>query len=140
MSVPISCFLLLFQLTRLMRGVTPCEYYCTVVLNISTHTPHARRDAYETPPFKCIIISTHTPHARRDIVTSAAPTTSHISTHTPHARRDGAISFPKKRKPLFQLTRLMRGVTHVGRIIGFFTIFQLTRLMRGVTSGLTSLA
>ena len=37
-SVPV------FQLTRLMRGVTKAyDIKCSVV-NISTHTPHARRD------------------------------------------------------------------------------------------------
>ena len=35
-----------FQLTRLMRGVTlPSESLPTVVITISTHTPHARRDS-----------------------------------------------------------------------------------------------
>ena len=33
-----------FQLTRLMRGVTLCIFSLCLVLNISTHTPHARRD------------------------------------------------------------------------------------------------
>ena len=34
-----------FQLTRLMRGVTMhCESWQAVLIAISTHTPHARRD------------------------------------------------------------------------------------------------
>ena len=33
-----------FQLTRLMRGVTPQYRRYYQVKNISTHTPHARRD------------------------------------------------------------------------------------------------
>ena len=37
-------FLTLFQLTRLMRGVTQDSPLETVYLRISTHTPHARRD------------------------------------------------------------------------------------------------
>ena len=59
---------IVFQLTRLMRGVT---YGDTVRqwerLAISTHTPHARRDSMITPTAKNRTISTHTPHARRDI-------------------------------------------------------------------------
>ena len=34
----------LFQLTRLMRGVTQINVANLTVDNISTHTPHARRD------------------------------------------------------------------------------------------------
>ena len=33
-----------FQLTRLMRGVTVHDLGNVLVLHISTHTPHARRD------------------------------------------------------------------------------------------------
>ena len=33
-------------------------------------------------------ISTHTPHARRDVVRRLLTHFRHISTHTPHARRD----------------------------------------------------
>ena len=36
----------LFQLTRLMRGVTGAEKVVTNVQGISTHTPHARRDHF----------------------------------------------------------------------------------------------
>ena len=35
----------IFQLTRLMRGVTLCEHFNAKLMNISTHTPHARRDS-----------------------------------------------------------------------------------------------
>ena len=34
-----------FQLTRLMRGVTPHSARKSYACGISTHTPHARRDA-----------------------------------------------------------------------------------------------
>ena len=100
-----------FQLTRLMRGVTGKKFNCSPSDKISTHTPHARRD-----------------EAQYQMTTDYV-----ISTHTPHARRDKRVRFSLVASIPFQLTRLMRGVTHVGRIIGFFTIFQLTRLMRGVT-------
>ena len=33
-----------FQLTRLMRGVTPDLWELLMQWDISTHTPHARRD------------------------------------------------------------------------------------------------
>ena len=78
---------------------------------ISTHTPHARRDAgvFQTAPvyplflltrlmrgvtlkitekLMMVNISTHTPHARRDTAAEASRYGSNISTHTPHARRD----------------------------------------------------
>ena len=79
-----------FQLTRLMRGVTP--------LNI-------RFDTVETP------ISTHTPHARRDFEPYTDNIEFNISTHTPHARRDPSTSDLFRQIVEFQLTRLMRGVT-----------------------------
>ena len=78
-----------------------------------------------------------------------------ISTHTPHARRDNAVAFtigfvtnfnshasceawqltvsPTYSWRLFQLTRLMRGVTNKCLKKPYFFQFQLTRLMRGVT-------
>ena len=57
----------IFQLTRLMRGVTDFTDDFEIIDNISTHTPHARRDVfYEWYNKNLIKISTHTPHARRD--------------------------------------------------------------------------
>ena len=55
-----------FQLTRLMRGVTWLLILVAVLVVISTHTPHARRDRFLK--YACMqgSISTHTPHARRD--------------------------------------------------------------------------
>ena len=56
-----------FQLTRLMRGVTVEVNNAEAAVNISTHTPHARRDpSYAGVFLRSRIISTHTPHARRD--------------------------------------------------------------------------
>ena len=58
---------LIFQLTRLMRGVTAMIREETALLKISTHTPHARRDQLQKIRVpRVIFISTHTPHARRD--------------------------------------------------------------------------
>ena len=125
---------------------------------ISTHTPHARRDGKFhgiSIAFRCI--STHTPHARRDF--SALKTDKDKLNFNSHASCE---AWPEKRpflcaeKCKFQLTRLMRGVTHVmnGSPVPptYFNshasceawpsgtqkrfrrqLFQLTRLMRGVT-------
>ena len=79
-------------------------------------------------------ISTHTPHARRDTVQAAPPKLFHvISTHTPHARRDMCQCDKNHEIELFQLTRLMRGVTNTAAQYDMYASFQLTRLMRGVT-------
>ena len=78
-----------FLLTRLMRGVTRVGLRHKVIGQISTHTPHARRDFSQKGHGaghwyfyshasceawlvahrgnrSCKLISTHTPHARRD--------------------------------------------------------------------------
>ena len=73
-----------------MRGVTGGTLKLGSNLNISTHTPHARRDPlnirFDTVETS---ISTHTPHARRDPVKDDdGNVIDIISTHTPHARRD----------------------------------------------------
>ena len=57
-----------FQLTRLMRGVTIEDIAEVVGIKISTHTPHARRDEKADVDFPDVEISTHTPHARRDLL------------------------------------------------------------------------
>ena len=56
-------------------------------------------------------ISTHTPHARRDMGIGRNVYTPIISTHTPHARRDLTTVLTAAQKWIFLLTRLMRGVT-----------------------------
>ena len=56
-----------------------------------------------------------------------------ISTHTPHARRDVFLYSYIAGDDLFQLTRLMRGVTADTFDELACSGFQLTRLMRGVT-------
>ena len=56
-------------------------------------------------------ISTHTPHARRDKLLGNNKIKNKISTHTPHARRDKLYYRLVNALLLFQLTRLMRGVT-----------------------------
>ena len=56
-----------FLLTRLMRGVTSGGFERVGGVFISTHTPHARRDAVGCHIGDIFLISTHTPHARRDV-------------------------------------------------------------------------
>ena len=124
-----------FQLTRLMRGVT-CRYVQRILLFwISTHTPHARRDSFKkgfslralqfqltrlmrgvtcryVQRILLFWISTHTPHARRDSLYAFSYASGIvISTHTPHARRDYTVVVNFLELFVFQLTRLMRGVT-----------------------------
>ena len=81
--------------------------------NISTHTPHARRDAIQSIIAKRLTISTHTPHARRDRPVDILQLILNISTHTPHARRDDCTECWNREMEKFQLTRLMRGVTRM---------------------------
>ena len=68
------------------------QKYAGCMFGISTHTPHARRDMKEQ--IEQLIkeyISTHTPHARRDEYGYATDEALQISTHTPHARRDFSV-------------------------------------------------
>ena len=108
---------IVFQLTRLMRGVTLNAFCASFEPSISTHTPHARRDFFvlflrnDVFQFQLTrlmrgvtgrlnaarvrsIISTHTPHARRDKFCYSDSTDKDISTHTPHARRDLLLRCP----------------------------------------------
>ena len=55
----------------------------------------------------------HTINARRDYVICAEKFELIISTHTPHARRDMQTVYLTAYRKVFQLTRLMRGVTEV---------------------------
>ena len=57
-------------------------------LNISTHTPLARRDEIVVHSKPQQEISTHTPLARRDPKVIKRMRPASISTHTPLARRD----------------------------------------------------
>ena len=51
-----------------MRGVTKSSEDLGLIVKISTHTPHARRDKLaHTGSNSRNFISTHTPHARRDL-------------------------------------------------------------------------
>ena len=108
---------IVFLLTRLMRGVTFAYRRIVGKLKISTHTPHARRDADMLEKVLSAVISTHTPHARRDPVPEKLV----------------------KSVTAFLLTRLMRGVTILSLSVLQLIAFLLTRLMRGVTIKLLDL-
>ena len=154
---PRSAHCWIFQLTRLMRGVTTQKCCILWLRKISTHTPHARRDIYSSSAQAGYTrISTHTPHARRDEGASyGLVVPRHFNSHA--SCEAWQICFETSvGLGLFQLTRLMRGVTmiggHSGGTVTHFnshasceawpvekqmqqtaTRFQLTRLMRGVT-------
>ncbi len=101
-----------FQLTRPMRGATNYTALDTIAAGISTHTPHAGRDAPKAIRAK---------RGRR------------ISTHTPHAGRDSRKEDTVAQILRFQLTRPMRGATAILENGDALSLFQLTRPMRGAT-------
>ena len=124
---------LLFQSTRLMRGVTNRQAVPIINNFISIHTPHARRD-YRTSESEAFYdISIHTPHARRDPVYHAKQRLIYQfqSTRLMRGVTLSWVHWPMRY--LFQSTRLMRGVTHGVRNDTPGKRFQSTRLMRGVT-------
>ena len=125
--------------------------------DISTHTPHARRDSFVSFHFEKLRISTHTPHARRDnssvyhipvqyrflltrlmrgvtLVICVLTSMLIISTHTPHARRDEI-----HRAARFLFLIISTHTPHARRDDMAVHAerkqqqFLLTRLMRGVT-------
>ena len=139
-----------------MRGVTALQGFSRRLIDISTHTPHARRDFPPFPSCPDTRISTHTPHARRDVsaLTNINTTTIFqltrlmrgvtismaegeikevISTHTPHARRDGYMNSNRFRYKHFNSHASCEAWLSPVRCVTVCTIFQLTRLMRGVT-------
>ena len=85
------------------------------VVGISTHTPHAGRDAETGNNTGEIKISTHTPHAGRDVITSpyGAPANNFYS-HAPCGARLFIAEMPHIQR-LFLLTRPMRGATYSER-------------------------
>ena len=96
-----------------MRGVTSGATDYTELENISTHTPHARRD------FSELLFGFW--FGRFQLTRLMRGVTSVILLKLPFDE-------------VFQLTRLMRGVTcNGGCVLGYTLRFQLTRLMRGVT-------
>ena len=121
-----------------MRGVTEAHNIKCSIVDISTHTPHARRDVsrfLDTPHHS--LISTHTPHARRDSLLPLISKNSSIFQLTRLMRGVTLLADKSASGKTFQLTRLMRGVTSMPLIFSSSRLFQLTRLMRGVTHELS---
>ena len=72
-----------------MRGVTVHDLGNVLVLHISTHTPHARRDLCQINQNRRAIQFQLTRLMRGVTVHDLGNVlVLHISTHTPHARRD----------------------------------------------------
>ena len=145
-----------FQLTRLMRGVTWWLDFIGNNFNISTHTPHARRDTRFgiKLSFYCQFQLTR---LMRGVTAMIREETAllRISTHTPHARRDydplGVIEY-KNNFNSHASCEAWRCTWTFGNTCRnfnshasceawhlsisyawYFSTFQLTRLMRGVT-------
>ena len=78
----------MFLLTRPMRDVTSNDISDRNINTVSTHTPHAGRDATTAAMTPATIVSTHTPHAGRDVESECPRPVNAVSTHTPHAGRD----------------------------------------------------
>ena len=126
----------LFQLTRLMRGVT--EKYIKEREYLEYFNSHASCEAWRKVGYTEVQINDFNSHASceawqikmeqgklwRNHFNSHASCEAWrpcqrsafyslgISTHTPHARRDFGFDFLKFINCKFQLTRLMRGVTY----------------------------
>ena len=155
-TVYLTAYRKVFQLTRLMRGVTEVKDRIKHAFKISTHTPHARRDGSSSgrplsnPNFNShasceawrsavdttsrpTTLSTHTPHARRDRRVRRGVSAEAISTHTPHARRDRIATARRQLLPISTHTPHARRDGSEQLIVAAAIVFQLTRLMRGVT-------
>ena len=81
------------------------------IMQISTHTPHARRDQLLLSNLKALQFQ----------LTRLMRGVTYL--------RIVIVSYAVE----FQLTRLMRGVTALPQFFPLGSVFQLTRLMRGVT-------
>ena len=125
-----------FQLTRLMRGVTIFISRKMLCNNISTHTPHARRDAgyfHNGKPESKFQLT----RLMRGVtgVVFAITSSCTVFQLTRLMRGVTVSSVFNVPELIFQLTRLMRGVTVKAKAFVYLSSsFQLTRLMRGVTS------
>ena len=127
--------LVLFQLTRLMRGVTASKRAWTRIV-IFQLTRLMRGVTYHSQVYYFFtdVISTHTPHARRDVNKLMRSASSTISTHTPHARRDAASPIERFISLNFNSHASCEAWQNRLWLQLFAVQFQLTRLMRGVTT------
>ena len=150
------CFIHLFLLTCLLRGMTKMVYQVGKYIGVSTHMPLARHDESGRPDrqtttgflLTCLLrgmtgltllnlifskVSTHMPLARHDSGIPKGTYDIKVSTHMPLARHDvlsvGSASYVM----WFLLTCLLQGMTCslTGSAISW--MFLLTCLLRGMT-------
>ena len=123
-----------------MRGVTGKVNRKIDTIDISTHTPHARRDVLRIGVGRCyypfqltrLMRGVTMPHFKSSLYMIKFQLTRLMRGVT----REMVYRSPSE---VFQLTRLMRGVTRFQiRSNNRIQKFQLTRLMRGVTEGICS--
>ena len=102
-----------FQLTHLLRGATIMFGNFLMILQISTHAPLARCDAYEQLCNLGNPISTHAPLARCDVVVLAVQ----INVQNFNSRTSCEVRHSLQTCPVpagrFQLTHLLRGATAI---------------------------
>ena len=110
----VMCWPVKFQLTRPMRGATAPDERARPAAMISTHTPHAGRDADPARWYGWKAnFNSHAPCGARPEGLIYSEFADNISTHTPHAGRDRLYRGGSDKQIAFQLTRPMRGATLV---------------------------
>ena len=153
----ILCLWIPFLLTRLLRGATNNIRNNMVALEISTHTPLARRDdakmrqtslsyhfySHASCEARLLLslviileirISTHTPLARRDLAGTPCQFCPPISTHTPLARRDLHTRNDIRFQVNFYSHASCEARLCTSEMRSSYPQFLLTRLLRGATS------
>ena len=125
-----------FQLTRPMRGATPCPGGSALRADPFQLTRPMRGATHAIAEIsKYALISTHTPHAGRNAF-SWVPEFGTVEFQLTRPMR-GATPCPggsALRADPFQLTRPMRGATYnIEDNKFYYLLFQLTRPMRGAT-------
>ena len=126
-----------FQLTRLMRGVTDCFPVRVSVCDISTHTPHARRDWNALAVF-LYLTEFQLTRLMRGVTRSSqyyGDSTFHFNSHASCEAwlYSASVSTPASYfNSHASCEAWLRNVLHLSVLVSF----QLTRLMRGVTFGI----
>ena len=107
----------LFQLTRLMRGVTKSFKHKNTPLHISTHTPHARRDVFIDDIW--ILNQNFNSHASCEAWLPSPSMSGNGNDFNSHASCEAwrIVCASNRSSIKFQLTRLMRGVTIGGSLV-----------------------
>ena len=118
-----------------MRGVTLKKEARPLYNNISTHTPHARRDKREMVSEKQLWdFYSHASCEAWPTTAASAVAAGIISTHTPHARRDQSITITLHLLSHFYSHASCEAWPTLPSVYPMPILFLLTRLMRGVTT------